>query len=153
MAISGVYAITNIENNKTYIGISDNIFRRWRQHVFNASDTKLTSKLYQAMRKHGIENFTFRVLEETDDASRENFWINKFDSINRGYNVKKGSEPLKGEAHPNHKLSFTDVKRIRTKKLRGENKHDVFSLYKNRISESGFEKIWYYQRCVGVMPD
>jgi hypothetical protein len=69
------------------------------------------------MRKHGIENFTFEVIEEcstkelTDE--REKFWIAHFDSRNRekGYNLHVGgrsgndesfrklSEALKGNTH------------------------------------------------------
>lgn len=152
MKLSGVYAITNTQNGKVYVGISDNVMRRWNQHLNNAFVEKRSSHLYRAMRMYGAENFTFRVIELTDDTERENFWISKFDSINRGYNVKKGSEPMRGENHPRHKLSLDDVKAIRTKKRQGESKHDVFSLYKNQISKSGFEKIWYNARWIGVEP-
>lgn len=68
------------------------------------------------MRKHGIENFEFEVIEECDDFQvdeREKFWIAHYDSTNRdkGYNLSKGgqghtkesrrklSEALKGNTH------------------------------------------------------
>ena len=38
--ISGVYAITNITNNKKYIGCSKNIYQRWRQHKYEANNKK-----------------------------------------------------------------------------------------------------------------
>ena len=42
------------------------------------------------MRKYGLENFTFEVLEECDAAAlneRELYWIRKYDSYNNGYNA------------------------------------------------------------------
>lgn len=58
----GIYKITNTVNNKKYIGQSINIIDRWREHRQRASNG--TEYLYQAIRKYGIQNFVFEVLEE-----------------------------------------------------------------------------------------
>lgn len=58
----GIYKITNTVNNKKYIGQSINIIDRWREHRQRANNG--TEYLYQAIRKYGIQNFVFEVVEE-----------------------------------------------------------------------------------------
>lgn len=58
----GIYKITNTVNNKKYIGQSVNITDRWREHRKRANNG--TEYLYQAMRRYGIQNFIFEVVEE-----------------------------------------------------------------------------------------
>jgi group I intron endonuclease len=72
----GIYKITNQINNKSYIGQSVNINRRWAEHRMLGRDESLSLK--RAMRKYGIENFTFEVLEEClpeELDAREIFYI------------------------------------------------------------------------------
>ena len=63
----GIYKITNLINNKAYIGQSINIESRWRHHKAD-SKNKLSENyekiLYRAFRKYGIENFSFEVIEQ-----------------------------------------------------------------------------------------
>lgn len=84
----GIYKITNTINGKCYIGQSIDIVRRWRQH---RTDYQTEEKvLYRAIRKYGLENFSFEVLEECEVTAlneRELFWINEYDSYNNGYNA------------------------------------------------------------------
>lgn len=49
--------------------------------------------IYRAIRKYGLENFTFEVLEECPSEllnEREIYWINYFDSYYNGYNCTLG---------------------------------------------------------------
>lgn len=95
----GIYKITNQINGKVYIGQSVRIKQRWSQHC--AESTKGTTLLYQAMRKYGIKNFSFEVIEECLPEQlneREIYWIAYYDSFNKekGYNMTPGgSEPIK----------------------------------------------------------
>ena len=59
-----IYLITNIKNNKKYVGQhnEDIIDERWRTHKGNARRDTLNYDLYIAMRKDGIENFTIETL-------------------------------------------------------------------------------------------
>lgn len=97
----GIYKITNQVNGKVYIGQSVHIKARWQQHILNARNNKENTLLYNAMRKHGIENFSFEVIEECDKEKlneREVYWISYYDSFNKekGYNMTPGgSEPIK----------------------------------------------------------
>ena len=63
----GIYKITNKINQKIYIGQSVNISKRWTAHrngAFNPNNGQYNTPLYKAIRKYGIENFTFEILEE-----------------------------------------------------------------------------------------
>jgi group I intron endonuclease len=64
----GIYKITNIINNHCYIGQSRNIQKRWKNHIsasHNCNEKSYEYPLYRAIRKYGVENFSFDILEET----------------------------------------------------------------------------------------
>ena len=62
----GIYMITNKINNKKYIGQSVRIEIRWREHKNSYLKNDTNSHLYNAMKKYGIENFDFNILEECE---------------------------------------------------------------------------------------
>lgn len=68
MDIAGVYKITNSINNEFYIGSSKSVNRRWYQHRYLHLKVSLNvrSHLYAAMRKYGLDQFAFEVLEECE---------------------------------------------------------------------------------------
>jgi len=61
------YIIENIINHTYYVGITSNPKDRWQRHQSNArsssKDVHYQSYLYSAMRKYGIDNFTFEVIK------------------------------------------------------------------------------------------
>lgn len=96
-----IYKITNKINNKCYIGqtIKD-AETRWKehqQHAFGKHINDQNKVLYKAIRKYGLENFTFEVLQdnitsfkELDEA--EIYWINYYNSFLKGYNQTFGGQ-------------------------------------------------------------
>ena len=62
---TGIYKITNIENQKCYIGQAVNIADRWKQHIKRGvgAEAPTRNKLYPAMYELGPEQFTFEILE------------------------------------------------------------------------------------------
>ena len=93
----GIYKITNVKNHKCYIGKSVNIYKRWCDHCksgVGATEASMTNKLYAAMRKDGIENFTFELLEECPREElnkKEAFYIDLYESNSYGYNSTQGN--------------------------------------------------------------
>ena len=95
VTICGIYKITNILDNKCYIGQSVNIYNRWCEHCKCGCgiDTPKNNKLYAAMLQDGLENFTFELLEECPKEElnkKEAFYINLYESNDYGYNSTIG---------------------------------------------------------------
>lgn len=93
----GIYKITNIVNNKVYIGKSIQIERRWSEHKSEINNLNKQNHLYRAMRKYGIDNFQFEIIEICSDnnnilSEREKYWINFYNSYETGYNETRGGE-------------------------------------------------------------
>lgn len=63
-----IYKITNKINNKIYIGKSQECYKqRFKEHTTSAlSGSTKCPKLYNAMRKYGIENFICEKIDERD---------------------------------------------------------------------------------------
>ena len=61
-----VYVIRNLINEKVYVGQTKNFNNRKAGHLAIARHGVLRP-LYAAMRKYGVENFTFEVIEECPD--------------------------------------------------------------------------------------
>lgn len=90
---SGIYKITNINNQMVYIGQAVNIGSRWRTHVKRGlgCEEKTNNRLYTALWEEGVENFTFQVVEMCDKeklTEREKFYIDFYNSKDYGYNSK-----------------------------------------------------------------
>ena len=92
---SGVYKIT-FPNNKVYIGISNNIYRRMLEHN---SDFRNNLPIEKAIQKYG-KITEFVILEEINPndrefmREREKFWISAFNSNKKefGYNISEGGD-------------------------------------------------------------
>lgn len=90
---TGIYKITNLENQRSYIGQSTNLGERWKQHIKRGigADPPTRNKLYPAMLENGVENFSFEVIEEcatSDLDEREQYWQGYFGSKEFGYSIK-----------------------------------------------------------------
>lgn len=90
---TGIYKITNLENQKCYVGQAANIADRWKQHIKRGvgAEAPTRNKLYPAMLQHGVENFTFEIVEECSRDmlnSREDYWQDYFGAKEFGYSIK-----------------------------------------------------------------
>ncbi len=94
---TGIYKITNLINDKVYIGQSVNIYSRWYQEKkLNGINAHLKSSFL----KYGIENFSFEILEECQKEElddKEKIYIKKYNSFDRdyGYNETTGGQANK----------------------------------------------------------
>lgn len=139
--MQGIYCIINLINNKKYVGISNDIEFRWRQHINVLNYPKLETynyPLYRAFRKYGIENFKFEVLEEENNLTlrkeKEKQYIIKFDSIKNGYN-----QILEAMSEVRRKLSEDDVYNIRLRW--GSCKESIKQIYEDYKEICSFETV------------
>ena len=105
-----VYKITNVKTQKIYIGKTsgENPNDRFYNHgkfPYYESTKNDCPKLYNSIRKHGIESFEFEVLFTFDDEGEayrvEAETIEKLDTIKLGYNtVPGGIGTMSGELNP-----------------------------------------------------
>ena len=83
-------------NGKIYIGQTVNMYLRKRQHENPTGQDRthqFNSEFHQDIRKYGIDNFEFSILEEClpeELNEREIYWISKYESTENGYNIKRG---------------------------------------------------------------
>lgn len=94
-----IYCYTNLINNKKYIGQTNNLKRRIKQHrvdsYHNYDDKRYNQIIHQAIRKYGIENFQIEVLEDniSDEQidEKEQYYIKKYNTMApNGYNMTEG---------------------------------------------------------------
>lgn len=88
-----IYLITNLINQKKYVGITKNtIEKRWKEHI-RTTRKKKKYAIHDAIIKHGEENFSIVLLEENvTDPLRECFWIEQHNTFEEGYNLTKGGD-------------------------------------------------------------
>lgn len=90
---TGIYKITNTQNEMCYVGQAVNISDRWKQHIKRGigAEAPTRNKLYPAMLEIGVENFTFEIIEECDRTmlnEREDYWQEYFHAKDFGYSIK-----------------------------------------------------------------
>jgi group I intron endonuclease len=99
----GVYKITNLVNNKCYVGSSIDVIGRWSQHISTLEVNKHHSiKLQRSYNKHGKNNFNYEIIEECDTELlliREQYYIDLFDSYKNGYNSVQNAGNNLGMKH------------------------------------------------------
>lgn len=92
-----IYIITNKVNSKVYIGQTRKSLSERMRHHFSKYET--CTKLKKAIEQYGRDNFIYNVLElvpysELND--RESFYIEQYNSVENGYNIKNGNSKFKG---------------------------------------------------------
>ena len=90
----GIYKITNRINGKSYIGQSNNIERRFREHKYISSETN--DSLKKAYIKYGRENFEFIILEECSIEELNEREIYYIQLVKPEYNRTKGGDGCSG---------------------------------------------------------
>lgn len=90
-----IYKITNVINNKMYIGQTvKTVEKRFTQHKNNSNKSYFSQiALYKAFNKYGIENFKCETIEEISNElldEREKYWIEYYDTYFDGYNSTLG---------------------------------------------------------------
>lgn len=97
-----IYGICHIATDRWYIGQTVRSLRtRLAEHWQASSYSSL--HLYNAIRKYGRESFKIEVLEENVPESkldeRECYYINKYESLEKGFNNTGGGGGVRGYHH------------------------------------------------------
>ena len=143
-----VYKRTNNINGKMYIGQTEQTLEgRWA----NGKGYRGSVKFYAAIQKYGAENFSHEILKENltkDEADYwERYYIEEFDTVKNGYNLKTGgthciySEASKQKMSKNHadvsgekNPMYGKKHSLETRMKMSQNRHD------KKGSESCFAK-------------
>jgi len=88
-----IYLITNNINKKQYVGQTiKSLYIRWSQHC--SPNNKGCRKLHNAIIKYGKDNFSLRIIDRASSIEelnkKEEYWISRYDTINKGYNLLFG---------------------------------------------------------------
>jgi len=140
MYTSGVYKITN-PSGEIYIGQSSNVKRRMIEHLYRSKH--LSTKLCKSIQKYGIDSHIVEMLFLSDVKKEKNrieqFYINYYDSINKGLNhidVKGPIQSFSGKTH-----SKKEIERIK-KRMCGVTPEWAISKIRKRVF-CGFNNTTY----------
>jgi group I intron endonuclease len=145
-----IYKITNLVNNKIYIGqtIQKNPMMRWYSHLADARRGK-KSYLLDSIRKHGVENFLWEVIDHAtslDDLNtKEEYWLNyyrdqdiiAYNNRNAGGNKTHSSESIK-------RMRAAQKLRHATTKVGGWKRKDGGGMKGKSHPRKGTKGLWHY---------
>ena len=136
-----LYLITNLLNNKQYVGITTqkNPHRRWIEHKSKALKGKNKNPIHSAIKKYGHENFKFEIFKELNNScinqllKEETKLILKLKTLApNGYNLKLKSSFRIASPELSYKLSCGNQG---VSKLKNSSSHFI-GVYKNQKSSS-----------------
>jgi len=129
-----VYKITNLLNNKIYIGKTSDYKKRWYKHIYTSKKDIKKSLIHKAIKKYGIDNFKFEILEENliqdELTNREIYYISLYKTNVKkygnkyGYNLTDGGEGISG-----YKYTTKQKEKINTAKLSKKQVLEILEAY------------------------
>lgn len=101
-----IYIIKNTFNSKIYVGQTwEPIEERFRKHKTGRNSCR---KLVNAFAKYGKDNFNIELIITSDNQEDADYWeiffIEKYDSIKNGYNIKGGGSKGKHSQETKDKI-------------------------------------------------
>ena len=157
-----VYLITNLINNKKYVGISINYKKRWSNEKLGYSlAPERQQVITNAIGKYGKENFKFEVLysgltiPEAEEKERE--LVEYYDcQVPKGYNVDPGGNyhpiynPQYGEK--NGRALLTDMQAQYIKDHRYLPEYVLYEEFVDIINYEQFKKCYNHQTYTHLTP-
>lgn len=141
-----IYKITNIVNNKKYIGQTKDYKKRFSQHKTSLRKNKhCNPHLQKAWNKYGEKSFVFEVIEYTEDYNdREQYWIKYYKSDINGYNILHGGEEpprIYGEDNCLSKLTQEEANEIKKLLASDISIDEIENLYKDVVTRGQILRI------------
>lgn len=107
----GVYAIYNYAEKKYYIGFASGRFGirgRIYEHIFKLNRGIDVPKLQESWNEDK-DSWVVAIVELTEDKNRELLYIEKFNSVDNGYNVLLGHKHTEYSLNKMRNRKFTDA--------------------------------------------
>ena len=133
---SGIYCIENLTTHKKYIGQSNNIPYRIKQHLYELRNNKhYNAYLQKAWNKYGEEDFNIYVVEYCDIKDldeKERFFIAQYNTTDNqyGYNMTHGGQDgaiCVGEAAERRRASLRKYyETTNAREIRGQQSRERF---------------------------
>lgn len=148
----GIYKITNLINQKVYIGQSVDIEKRWKTHKTHSLDyygEDFNCVFYKAIRKYGLENFSFEVIEECSKEEldeKEKYWIKFYNSFLGFENCNGYNMTLGGNNSSSKVLTYSQAKEIQNlllnTRISQEEIGKLFNIHQGTVSYINRGLIW-----------
>lgn len=145
-----VYLITNLINNKKYVGITNNYKKRWANHKCSNS---MSMPIAQAIKKYGPDDFKFELIESNvpidEIDEKEKYYIKLYNTLTKngyGYNVAEGGQySIAHSVHTGCKngralLSNDEVAYIKSHRNMPE--YELYDEFCDKISYIAFKNIY-----------
>jgi group I intron endonuclease len=132
----GIYCIENKTTQKKYIGKSIDIFRRWNEHLEQGKYSTSIDDEFHFNLYHNSNNFTFSIIElceEEELSDKEKYYIEKYDTINNGYNKIAAAQNIfdsKKALPPSKKEIIRMITSLLEKPLFKEDKDQLSQFFK-----------------------
>ena len=153
----GIYKIQNKQNGKIYIGQSNDVERRIKEHCSSSRYLQSRIPVDKAIHKYGKDNFTYEIIEECtveELNDKETYWILYYDCVKNGYNCNIGGEQQSiGSFNGRAKMSEEDIIEIREAYANHLRQKDVYEEFKDKISWGSFQAIWQGKVWKHIMPE
>jgi GIY-YIG catalytic domain len=152
----GIYRLYNKVTGRSYIGMSNNIENRIKQHLTKLKNPKTKTsqkahiRMHKDYKKYGIDSFAYEILEECSSPlkiyEREQYWMEKFDALNpeKSYHLdaNKRKHPLAEPRTPSWYLEYEGVFA-----------RDIFGISMPAKPEIVFDYLAYLITKYGTIPD
>lgn len=139
MKVFEIYKITNLVNNKTYIGITNQGYLvRYGHHLYEAKSGS-TFKVHRAFNKYGKENMKVEVLttcqsaEEAKEKEKEYIKEYKTRDDKFGYNMTDGGDGTFGRKHSEESRRKMSIVAKGRKPVDGINEKEVLQFTKDGL--------------------
>ena len=106
-----IYKFTHIPTDRCYIGQTiQNPNQRRLEHIADSRYTTREYHFHNALRKYGIDSFTFEVLATASTLEELNLlekkYMEQFDSINNGFNIRQAGGNKLHSAESKERMSI-----------------------------------------------
>jgi group I intron endonuclease len=124
-----IYKITNKINHKVYIGqtVQDNPKMRWYAHLDYARKGR-KSHLYDSIRKHGVENFKWEIIDQGKTVEElnelETKWLAHYRTLGKVYNNREAGNNKTHSAESIEKMRRVHTLRHATNIIGGWTRRD-----------------------------